>query len=71
MGIPMDDRAGKTRVAERQGAKWNKSVDVVQLRRGEAYNMVWYLVPYLGIAKGTQANVPNNLVKLAWVVRRA
>jgi hypothetical protein len=41
----MDDRAGKTRMAERQGAKWNKSVDFVQLRRGKAYNMVSGTLP--------------------------
>ena len=38
------NRAGKTRMAERQGAKWNKSVDVVQLRRGGGIQYgIWYL----------------------------
>ena len=41
----MRNRAGKTRMAERQGAKWNKSVDIVQLWRGKAYNMVSSTLP--------------------------
>jgi len=39
------DRSGKTRMAERQGAKRDKNVDVVQLRRGEEYNMVSGTLP--------------------------
>ena len=43
----MDDRAGnlKTRMVERQGAKWNKSIDVVQLWRGDAYKIVSGTLP--------------------------
>jgi hypothetical protein len=38
---------------------------------GGGRHKIWYPVPYLGIAKGAQAKVPNSLIKLACVVRRA